>query len=85
MISLAISVKDKWDANCWRIYSKSSCEYGVWKRKTSHGRTNCNKISCINPLPRTTASVCQVLSQGYRMPIHISVTHIYEIVEKTGL
>jgi hypothetical protein len=27
------SIKDKWDANCWKIYPKSSCEYGVEKEK----------------------------------------------------
>jgi hypothetical protein len=28
----ANSSKNKWDANWWKIYSKSSCDYGVGKK-----------------------------------------------------
>jgi hypothetical protein len=27
------SIKEKWDANWWRMYSKSSCEYVLGKKK----------------------------------------------------
>ncbi len=26
------SIKHKWDTNFWEMYSKSSCDYGGWKK-----------------------------------------------------
>jgi hypothetical protein len=44
---------------------------------SSHGRTSCNKIAHINPLPQTRAS------SGPISGLQNACKHIYEIVEKT--
>jgi hypothetical protein len=40
------SIKEKWDTNWWRSYWKSSCEYGVGKKKPLKRHKSQNTFIC---------------------------------------
>jgi hypothetical protein len=61
------SIKDKWDANFLRMYSKSSCEYDIGKKKHKYEKTPFHAFSLENGLNKFQLGIVMSLNVEIRI------------------